>query len=170
MHIKAHISETKVAQVRRGQKVRIHCEAFPEAELTGSVQLVGEFPSPTEWWGPDMKCYETTVSIDRDSIKAASVNLRPGLTAEIVIEVDEQTDRMMVPFQAILKHGKKHYCLTHDRRGFQAHEVKIGPANGKFVVIREGIEEGRAIILGASKYRKEVELPGVKGMIESAPL
>ncbi len=170
MHVKVLIPEIKVAQVRRGQKVHIHFAAFPDTELTGSVQLVDEFPSPTEYWGPEIKSYETTISIDRASAEAASVDLRPGLTAEVAIEVDAQVERILVPFQAILKHGQRNYCLTHDRHGFQAHEVKTGGANGKFVVICEGLEEGQAIVLGASKYRKEVELPELKAISETTPL
>ncbi len=159
MHVKVQIPEIKVAHVRSGQKVRIRFEAFPGAELIGKVRLVDEFPSPTGYWGPQIKSYETTISIDRSSIQAASLDLRPGLTAELFIEVDEQAQRMMVPSQAVLKHGAKSYCITHGRRGFQAHEVKTGGTNGKYVVIREGLEEGQAIVLGASKYCKEVELP-----------
>lgn len=162
MHVKAHIPEAKIVQVQVGQRVRIHCEAFPEAEFTGCVELIDEFPSETPWWGPQMKCYETTISIDRDSIDAAGVDLRPGLTAEMTIEVDEQDERLMVPFQAILKHGLKTYCLTHDRKGFHAHPVKTGATNGKFVVVQEGLEEGQEIVLGAANYRKEVDLPDLK--------
>lgn len=170
MHVKAHIPEAKVAQVQKGQKVRIHCEAFPESELTGSIKLVDEFPSPTEWWGPEMKCYETTISIDRDSIEAAGIDLRPGLTAEVTIEVDEQTERLMVPFQAVLKHGQGTYCLTHDRKGFHVHPVKTGATNGKFVVIQEGIEEDQELVLGAGNYKTEVELPDLKAQRETSQM
>lgn len=162
MHIKAHIPEAKIVQIRVGQRVRIHCEAYPEAELTGAVELVDEFPSPTEWWGPQMKCYETTISIDRDSIAAASIELRPGLSADVTIEIDEQDEQLMVPFQAILKHGQKTYCLTHDRKGFHAHPISTGATNGKFVVVHEGLEEGQEIVLGAANYKKEVDLPDLK--------
>ena len=162
MHVKAHIPEAKVVRIHEGQKVRIQCEAFPGAELSGSIEVVEEFPSPTQWWGPQMKCYETTISIDRDSIENASVDLRPGLTAEVTIEIDEQTERMMVPFQAVLKHGQKSYCLTHDRKGFHAHPVKTGATNGKFVVIHEGVEEDQELVLGAGNYKKEVDLPDLK--------
>lgn len=168
MHIMAHIPEAKVAQVHKGQKVRICCEAFPDVEFRGTVELVDEFPSETPWWGPQMKCYETTIAIDGDSLDSAPVDLRPGLTADLVIEVGEKPDQLMVPFQAVLKHGPHTYCLTKDRRGFHAHEVKTGVSNGKFVVIQEGIEEGCPLVLGAAKYRKEVDLPKLKGAATDA--
>lgn len=159
MHATVHVPETKVVQVRKGQKVRIRCEAFPAVELTGAVQLIDEFPAPTDYWGPQMKCYKTLISIDRESIVAAGVNLRPGLTADITIEVDEQAERMMVPLQAVLKHGGKSYCLTHDRSGFHPHEVETGATNGKFVVIHEGLADQQELVLGAANYRGEVDLP-----------
>jgi multidrug resistance efflux pump len=163
MQVKAHIPEASVTRVRKGQDVHIRFEAYPGVELTGSVERIDEFPSPTPRWGPQVKCYETTISIARDSIDAADLGLRPGLTADITIHVDEQDERIMVPFQAILKHGKRSYCVTHDRRGFHAHRVRTGASNGKFVIIREGIEEGQEIVHGAAKYRKELDLSELAG-------
>ena len=162
MQVKVHVPEAKIVQVHEGQKVRIRCEAYPEEELAGRIERVEEFPSETPWWGPQMKCYETTVSIDQDSLDDISIELRPGLTADITIEIDEQIEQMMVPFQAILKHGKRTYCLRHDRKGFHTIPVTTGATNGKFVVIREGLEEGQEIVLGAGNYRKEVDLPDLK--------
>lgn len=159
MQVKVQIPEDKIALVDPGQPARIRCEAFPNVELKGEVKRVSQYASPTNWWGPQTKVYETLVAIDTAFMKEAGVNLRPGLSAEVFIEVDRQEEQLQVPFQAVLKHGRKRFCLTHDRDGFHARPVKIGESNGRFVIVTEGLEKDERVVLGASAYRKKVTLP-----------
>ncbi|NLS98271.1 MAG: HlyD family efflux transporter periplasmic adaptor subunit [Planctomycetaceae bacterium] len=159
MQVVVMIPEDKVALVQPGQKARIQCEAFPDIELVGTVKRVNDFASPTNWWGPQTKVFETRITIDTESTKAAGVDLRPGLSAEVFIEVDRREEQLTLPFQAVLKHGKRRFCLTHDRSGFHAREIEVGPSNGKHVIVQEGVEAGEQVVLGAANYRKEVTLP-----------
>ena len=159
MHVKVQIPEEKVALVEPGQDARIFCEAFPNVELRGVVQRVNKFASPTNWWGPQVKVYDTLVRIDTERTKAAGVSLRPGLSAEVFIQVDRREQQPMLPFQTVLKQGKKRYCITHDRHGFHAREVKIGPSNGKYVIVEDGVAENEQVVLGAGNYRKKVTFP-----------
>ena len=159
MQVKVEIPEAKVALVQPGQEARICCEAFPNIELKGRVKRVNEFASPTNRWGPGTKVYETIVTIDAESVQAAGVNLRPGLSAEVFIQVDRREEQLLLPFQAVLKDGKRRFCITHDRHGFQAREIKLGPSNGKYVIVRDGVEASERVVLGAANYRKEVTLP-----------
>ena len=159
MQVKVQIPEEKVAQIHPGQAARIVCEAFPNTELTGEVEHVSEFASPTNWWGPQVKVYDTLVAIHTESTEAAGVDLRPGLSAEVFVQVDRREEQKMLPFQAVLKHGRKRFCIVHNRDGFQAREVKIGASNGKFVIVRDGIDDNERVVLGAANYRKRVTLP-----------
>jgi HlyD family secretion protein len=159
MQVKVEIPEDKVALVQPGQPTRVLCEAFPDIELKGRVERVNEFASPVSFWGSQAKVYETLVTIDTESTNAAGIDMRPGLSAEVFIQVDRREEQRMLPFQAVLKQGRKRFCITHDRRGFHAREVKIGRSNGKFVIVEEGLGENEQVVLGAANYRKEVTLP-----------
>jgi HlyD family secretion protein len=159
MQVKVQVPEDKIALVQAGQNARIFCEAFPNVELVGEVEHVNEYASPTNWWGPQTKVYDTLITIDTESTKAAGVDLRPGLSAEVFIQVDRREEQLILPFQAVLKQGRKRFCITHDRDGFHAREVQVGPSNGKFVVVTDGVAENEQVVLGAANYRKEVTLP-----------
>lgn len=163
MQVYASIREDQVVQVRPGLETRIRLEAFPGAELRGKVEVIDEFPTPNEWWGSQAKRYAAKISIDPKTIQAAGISLRPGLSAEVRIRVETRPDQLMLPFQAVLKHGEKQYCITHDHKGFQAREVTLGGTNGKYVVVIAGIEENQRVVLGAENYRREVALPGAAG-------
>ena len=154
MQVKAKVKEADIALVEEGMPVRISLEAFPEVELEGEVQKVKSYPEPQSWFGPNIHEYETIVAI-----KPSSVPLRPGLTAELKILVNRLDDQLLLPCQAVFQHGDRHYCLLFDGGRWEAHELEVGPDNGKFVVILGGIEEGRKVVLDSATHRDKVELP-----------
>ncbi len=162
MQIKATIDEADVARVRTGMPVRFRLKAFPEVELTGEVERINEFPEPVEWFGPKQREYETTIRIDPESLKVVGVSLKPGLSAEAKILVEDRQAELQVPLLAILKHGQKRYCLTCEDGDWRACEVEVGPTNGTFVVVRSGLEPGQEVVLGAAKYGDKVGLPELK--------
>jgi hypothetical protein len=84
----------------------------------------------------------------------------------VSICVQRLEDQLQVPLQALLKHGAKQYCVTFDREGWKAHEVEVGPDNGKYAVINGGLEEGQEVVLGAAAYRDKVGLPALPSASE----
>ncbi len=91
------------------------------------------------------------------------VQLRPGMTAEVKIRVQTIPNVLQVPVQAIVEHGGKNYVLTYDKAaGWAKHEVKIGATNDKTVVIREGLQEGDKVVMGAAKHRDKLKWPKIE--------
>ena len=154
MQVKAKVNESKIALVREGQPVTIHLDAFPEAELTGLVEKVNEYPAQSSWWSTSVKEYETTVKI-----VDSPVALRPGLTAEVKIRVARESDVVQVPVQAVVEHGGKPYCILPGDSAWEVREVRLGGTNEKFVVVKEGLSAGETVALGAAALRDKVELP-----------
>jgi multidrug resistance efflux pump len=97
------------------------------------------------------------------------VQLRPGMTAEVKIRVQTIPNVLQVPVQAIVEHGGKNYCLLYDKAtGWSKREVKIGSTNDKTVVIREGVNAGEKVVMGAAKHRDKVTWPKLE-TIPGAP-
>jgi multidrug efflux pump subunit AcrA (membrane-fusion protein) len=155
MQIKASITENKIALVRPGAPATIALEAFPEITLQGAVLRVNEYPNPDSWFGSAAKKYETIISLDPAS-GVSSLDLRPGLTADLNVTVETIPDQLLIPCQATFKHGEKDYCISVDDGQWIAQEVSLGPNNGRFVVVRSGLTEGRPLILDAATYRRKV--------------
>ena len=157
MHVKSKIPEEKVAMVRAGLPAILRFDAFTNLELTGEVRRVSEYPEPNSWF--TTKDYETIIGLDATSVKSQHAELKTGLTANVTICVQRLEDQLQVPLQALLKHGRKHYCLTFSREGWKTHEVEVGFDNGKYAIIESGLEEGQEVVLGAAVYRDKVGLP-----------
>ena len=154
MQVKARVNEARVKLVRKGMTATIRLDAFPDTELQGAVEEVKEYPAPS--WFSNIKEYETFIKI-----LDPSIDLRPGYTAEVKIRVEQLTDVLQVPVQAIIEHGEKHYCVVRDGKRFKAREVVIGSTNDKFVIIESGLEEGAEVVRNAAVYRREVGLPEI---------
>ena len=154
MRIKAKVSESKIALVEEQMPAAVMLDAFADLELAGCVGKVGEYPLPTSRYSASVKEYETIVNI-LDS----PPDLRPGLTAEVRIRVEQIPDVLQVPVQAVFEHGARHYCVFRDGQGYRSREVEIGSTNDKVVVINEGLNEGDEVVMGAAAYRDKVDLP-----------
>ncbi len=167
MQVKAKINEARVDLVKPGMTATIQVGAFPDLKLTGKVEKVNRYAEPGSWFSSNVKTYATFVSVDGSPEK-----LRPGLTAEVQIEVSRLEDVLMLPITCIAEHGGKHYCLVRvgDRWEPKPREVLLGPSNESMVVIREtqdlkkGIREGDVVAANPLRHRDNpnIEWPELK--------
>lgn len=156
MQVKAKINEAKVSMVERGMPAMIELDAFTDSKLTGTVEKVNEYPMPSAWYAGNVKEYETIIKINDFP---DDLQMRPGMTAKVAIRVEQLDDVLLVPVQAVLEHGGKHYCVLRNGEDFEARQVVIGSTNDKEVVIREGLKDGEAVVLGAALMRDDLDLP-----------
>ncbi|HEX6984050.1 MAG TPA: efflux RND transporter periplasmic adaptor subunit, partial [Planctomycetaceae bacterium] len=100
MKVEARIHESLVSRVRPDLPVRIRVDAVPGKVFTGTVLSISSVPLSGDWMRPDLKEYECNVSIDYTPGEDAQ--LKPGLTAEVEIIVQERDDVLQVPFQSVV--------------------------------------------------------------------
>lgn len=161
MQVKVNINESHINRIHEGLPVRITLDAFREVQLEGTVKTVSPYPLPTPWYNSlAAREYETIVCIDTND-----PCLRPGLTAEVKIIVEELPEVVRVPVQAVFGHGDKNYCVMLDEKGHVVkREVKIGSSNEKFVVISEGLNPDELIAEHANAFRDQLDLPPLDDM------
>ncbi|REJ64893.1 MAG: HlyD family efflux transporter periplasmic adaptor subunit [Planctomycetota bacterium] len=158
MQVKAKINEARVDLVKPGMAATIQVGAFPDMKLTGKVERVNRYAEPGSFFSTNVKTYATYIRIDGSNEK-----LRPGLTAEVQIEVARLDDALMLPITCVLEHGGKHYCMVRRGNGWepQPRELKIGPSNETTVVIEQGLEEGEVVAANPQRHREEVRWPKI---------
>jgi hypothetical protein len=104
--------------------------------------------------GSMSKEYMTTISI-LDSPEG----IKPGLTAEARITVNEIHNALVLPVQAVFEYGSKIYAITFQDGKWNKVEVKTGASNDKEVIILDGFKEGDMVVLGAWAHRDKIGLP-----------
>jgi hypothetical protein len=143
MVVKVKIPEAYIKRVKKGQKVRITVDAFPDTVLNGEVTKVGVLPdSQNRWMNPDLKVYLTTISIE-----GTADWMKPGMSAKVEIIVDRLADVVYVPIQAVAPQQGKQFCYVSRAQGSEPREVEIGQFSDSFIEIKKGVKEGEVVLL-----------------------
>jgi RND family efflux transporter MFP subunit len=153
MQVKVRIHESKVKKIKEGQKAEIRVEALPNRVLHGTVKNVATLADMAmSWRRGGIKEYETVVTIDDLPSDAA---LKPNMTAEVSIKVDQVSDVLLVPVQAVAEIEGQHFVYVAGSGGIERREVTVGKSNEKYVEIQEDLEEGERACLDARKRAAE---------------
>jgi multidrug efflux pump subunit AcrA (membrane-fusion protein) len=84
MQVKTLVHETKVPLLRRGQRARVK---VLDREFQGQVVMIANQPDASSRQGNNVKEYSTIVALDGEP-----EGLKPGMTAEIEILVEQKKD------------------------------------------------------------------------------
>lgn len=144
--LKIRVHESVVDKVKVDMPARIRVDAFPNRKFTGKVLRVAILPNTSSsWLNPDLKEYDTEISIEGDT-----TGLKPGMSAEVDIDVKTLKNVLQVPVQAIGAHnGKTVVYVVRPDGSEEPREVVTGEANDKFVEILSGVTEGERILMEA---------------------
>lgn len=157
MQVKAKVNESQVTLLRAGMPAKIRLDAFGEKIFRGVVTRVNEYPEPTSWFGSQVKEYATYIKI-----LDGTTGIKPGLTAEVAIQVDRMRDVPQIPVQAIHEHGRKTYCFVQDGAQWTAREIQIAGNNDKFVVpAHGGVKAEEVVAMNPKALLDRVDLPEI---------
>jgi len=139
VNLLVQIDESEIAQVRVGQKVEVTLDAFSNETFQGVVTAV----SPTASIQQNIAVFYVTVNIPNPERK-----LRPGMTAEGEIIVEEIPDVLIIPKRAVQIVGKQAYVDVLQPDGSkETVRVVLGPDDGVNQVVLEGLEPGQSVVL-----------------------
>lgn len=92
MKVEADIDETDIGQVQVGQRVEFDVDAYPDDKFAGTVEQIRLSPVTTS----NVVTYTVIINAQNPELK-----LLPGMTANIVIYVEEDRDVLVVPYKAV---------------------------------------------------------------------
>ena len=92
MQVNANIDEADVGRMRPGQVVSFRVDAFPNETFTGAVEQVRLQPTTVQ----NVVTYQTVINVPNQQLK-----LKPGMTANVTIEVSRKTNVLRVPAAAL---------------------------------------------------------------------
>jgi len=159
------VHESWIEKVVPGLPVRITADPFPDSVFTGSIEAVSPLPdAQSRWMNTGLKVYTTYVSIDgRDHV------LRPGMSAKIEIMIDELTDVLCVPLQAVATRNGTKVCYLVTSAGLEARPVETGQFNDNFIEIKSGLSVGDVISLVPPRFAQELgDPPATEGHSRTA--
>lgn len=129
------IPERHLARLQPGQPVHANSLVFADEAFEGEVQVVGSRVDPV------------TRSVQvRAHIDNPDGNLRPGMLMTVSLTLSE-TDRIVVPEQAVVPSQGKHYVFVVDDESMARRiEVEVGRRQPGIVEIVSGVNPGQLVI------------------------
>lgn len=92
MQVLANLDESDVGRIRPGQAVRFRVDAFPTEDFTGDVTQVRLQSTTVQ----NVVTYQTVIDVPNPGLK-----LKPGMTANVNIEIARRADVIRVPNAAL---------------------------------------------------------------------
>ncbi|NNM03483.1 MAG: efflux RND transporter periplasmic adaptor subunit [Gemmatimonadetes bacterium] len=132
----AEIYERDISRVRTGQAVEVAVPAFPDDVFRGTISYIADVLHP-----------ETRTITVRTEVANTDLKLKPGMFADLVIELNENGHAVSVPDAAVLDdHGLPFVFVVHDGHHFLPRLVTTGASGGGYVEIVRGLELGDQVV------------------------
>ena len=151
MEVVAEVPEVEYKRIEKGQKVKILIEAPEKVYTTGTVKmksLVGKTKRPNydsdgEPINPSkIKLYDITVSID-----SCHSRIKPGITADCEILINQVKDTIVVPTMAIFERDSAKWVYVAHREKFVRTRIETGLSNSSSTIISKGLTGNESIAL-----------------------
>jgi HlyD family secretion protein len=92
MQVNANIDEADVGRIRPGQRVTFRVDAYPTEDFRGTVSQIRLQPVVVQ----NVTTYGTVIDVPNEQLK-----LKPGMTANVKVEINRKTDILRVPNAAL---------------------------------------------------------------------
>jgi multidrug efflux pump subunit AcrA (membrane-fusion protein) len=151
---KTFINEIDIALIKKGQKVKIGIDAFPEKELPGEVVSVANMGQLMP--NSDAKVFEIKIKVS-----GSDPELRPAMTTSNTIQTNSFKDTLFIPIESVFSNDSMSFVYLADGKEIKQ-IIETGEENENFIVVRQGLTEGQQIYLTAPEDAESFALAGME--------
>jgi len=155
--LEAAIPEAQSGLLTLGQPVAARLAAYPGETFKGRVTSI--LPQTS---------VETRTTRVRVELPNPNLRLRPGMFAQLQLQAGDDTPRLWVPTESIIRTGQRNLIIVAaEANRFEPTEVQIGAEAGGRTVILSGLEAGQKVVAsGQFLIDSEASLQGVLARFE----
>lgn len=151
---KTFINEIDIALIKKGQKVKIGIDAFPDKVLQGEVISMANMGQLMP--NSDAKVFEVKIKVN-----GSDPELKPAMTTSNTIQTNAFRDTIFAPIEAVFSNDSLSYVYLAD--GSEIRQIiETGEQNENFVVICQGLTEGQQIYLNEPEDAEDYKLKGME--------
>lgn len=141
LQVKLQVSESDFKRLETNQLADIYIDALSETKLTGKVKRKEPVGKPMNQESK-VKVFGVTVSID-----SLMGNIKPGLSADCHVIINEIADTLIIPYLSVFDSDSSKYVYVKHRNFFEKRNIDLAINNNNFGVIKYGINENEEIAL-----------------------
>ncbi|HYP06076.1 MAG TPA: efflux RND transporter periplasmic adaptor subunit [Bryobacteraceae bacterium] len=150
--VTAQIAETDRGHLSLGQPATIRVIAAPGKQLTAKVKDLGGTSGPP--WNRRFEC--------KLQLLETVPELRPGMSALIVVTLDTLKNVRWLPAQALFEQGGRTFVYARQGDKFLAKDVKL-VRRGESRVVIDGLKEGEEVALASPDQKDQKSGKGPAG-------
>jgi multidrug efflux pump subunit AcrA (membrane-fusion protein) len=136
--VTAQIGEEDRGHIAMGQPAEVGVVALPGKTYTATVSSLGGTTGPP--WNRRFEC--------KLALQGATPDLRPGMTARVVIRTHVEKNVLWVPAQALFERDGKRFVYINGAGGFTTKDVDLVRRSESQVVIK-GLQEGELVAMAS---------------------
>jgi RND family efflux transporter MFP subunit len=150
MKVELEIHEADITKLKKGLSAVVTLQSYRSLVLTGEIVRIATVGTSRGRWDSTKK-FQVTVDI-----KERDLNLRPGISAEVEVLIEEIPDTISVPIQAIFASGGDLYCWVLEDGEPKRCDIQTSErSNDNFVEVVEGLDVGDEILLYDPEQQEE---------------
>jgi len=134
----ARIGELDRGHLAEGQKTEVSVIAIPGKVFPGHIKSIGGTTGSP--WDRHFDC--------KIALESVSPELRPGMSARILISTEVLKDALWVPAQAVFESDGRSFVYVQSAAGFVPADIKVIRRNESQVVLT-GIKDGQVVALAS---------------------
>jgi HlyD family secretion protein len=139
----AAVDESDIGQVRPGQRVKVSVDAHRNREFAGEVVRI----APRGVNVSNVVTFEVKIEVTASDKEL----LRPEMTANVEILIDERADALLAPADALFRRGGRTWATVQGADGARSdREVAVGISDGRRTEILSGLAPGDTVLVQAS--------------------
>lgn len=135
----ASVDESDIGSIELGQKVIVTADGFPDEVFDGKVERIAVKGAEVS----NVVTFETRIEI----VSENRLKLKPQMTVNASIVLDERDDVIVVPTEAILTEGDKEQVEVYVSEGVvEKQPVTVGLSDGIVTEILSGVKPGVKVV------------------------
>lgn len=151
IEIEAKVSQDDRANIKVGQPAQVTVDALPGKVFRGRIKTISSVASRGGFFFNEASAtptFDLTIHLDRPD-----ANLRPGLSAHIIISGNPLRNVLYLPPQAVFQQNGNPVAYVKSGNAFHARRVKITYRTETRAVV-EGLPQGTAVALVNPQERR----------------
>lgn len=145
LQVKVTLSEVDVAKIKVGQAASLTIDALPGNTYNAKVTAIGPVPTVTQ----GVVNYPVFLSVNNPD-----TSVKPGMTANLNIEIDRRDNVLLVPTRAVRTQGnQKTVSVLYKEQTLQV-PIATGLSNETSIEVTNGLKEGDEVIVPTTGTRQ----------------
>lgn len=149
MRSKTYVNEVDIRQIKKGQRVNIGLDAYPDKRLTGEVVNVANVGEQRP--NSDAKVFQVDVEVFE-----SDTTLRPAMTTSNDIIAEVHADVLYIPLESLHSQGDSvAFVFLKEGLSIQRKQIEAGKVNSNEIIVTRGLKEGDFIYLSVPEGAKD---------------